>query len=240
MQPVIIDHLLQLNEQFYQTFALQFAQTRQRLQPGVRQLLPRLAGSSSLLDLGCGSGELARQLAGSGYRGLYTGLDFSPNLLKIARQGLPADFQAFFIQANLVREGWEISLPRSNYHTSIAFAVLHHIPGQGVRLSFLQRIRQLLLPGGLFYCSNWQFLRSPRLRARIQPWARLHFADSDVDPGDYLLDWRQGGSGLRYVHQFTLHELADLAAQAGFLVSESFDSDGKTSDLSLYQVWQAV
>jgi hypothetical protein len=26
---------------------------------------------------------------------------------------------------------------------------------------------------------------------------------NDVDPGDYLLDWRSGGEGLRYIHHFS-------------------------------------
>ena len=42
MQADTIHKLLDLNEQFYQTFALQFSQTRQRLQPGVTALLPAL------------------------------------------------------------------------------------------------------------------------------------------------------------------------------------------------------
>ncbi len=239
MRPETVEQLLHLNQQFYQTFALQFAQTRQRLQPGVRKLLPRLLKSASLLDLGCGNGELARQLAGSSYAGLYAGVDFSSGLLEYARQGLPEGFKASFIQASLALPGWESRLPQSIFSAVLAFAVLHHLPGEALRRSLLQGVRSLLLPGGEFACSNWQFLRSPRLRARIQPWERAGLSDSDVDPGDYLLDWRQGGAGLRYVHAFTPAELAHLAAETGFQVVESFDSDGKSGDLSLYQVWQA-
>jgi hypothetical protein len=34
-----VNRLIQLNDQFYQTFALQFSLTRQRLQPGVHKIL---------------------------------------------------------------------------------------------------------------------------------------------------------------------------------------------------------
>ena len=95
-------------------------------------------------------------------------------------------------------------------------------------------------PGSLFVHSNWQFLRSQRLRQRIQPWERIGLQDADVEPGDYLLDWRQGGVGLRYTHHFSEPELARLAGEAGFTVIESFTSDGKSGDLSLYQIWKAA
>ncbi len=69
-----------------------------------------------------------------------------------------------------------------------------------------------------FTYSNWQFLNSPRLRKRIQPWTRAGLTADQVDPGDYLLDWRRGGEGLRYVHHFSPEELAELAAETGFRV----------------------
>ncbi|MFN8461172.1 MAG: hypothetical protein U0X93_05310 [Anaerolineales bacterium] len=61
---------------------------------------------------------------------------------------------------------------------------------------------------------------------------------SEVDEGDYLLDWRSGGEGLRYVHHFTEAELGKLASASGFRVVESFSSDGETGNLGLYQVWK--
>ncbi len=59
-----------------------------------------------------------------------------------------------------------------------------------------------------------------------------------MDPGDYLLDWRRGGEGLRYVHHFSPEELAELAAETGFRVLETFWSDGEGGNLGLYQVWE--
>jgi len=61
-----------------------------------------------------------------------------------------------------------------------------------------------------------------------------------VDAGDYLLDWRSGGEGLRYVHHFGEAELRELAATTGFQVKEVFYSDGETGNLGLYQVWEAI
>jgi len=60
----------------------------------------------------------------------------------------------------------------------------------------------------------------------------------DVDECDYLLDWRSGGTGLRYVHYFSEEELAKMAESSGFRVVETFYSDGKEGNLAIYQVWR--
>ena len=240
MQSKTAEILLDLNRQFYQTFALQFAQTRPRLQPGVQRILPDLLQAGSILDLGCGSGELARQLAAHQYRGLYLGMDSSTQMLDEARSKLPNDLNARFFQANLADSGWEANLAEGYFERILAFAVLHHLPEATLRLKILQRIRKHLTETGRFILSNWQFLNSPRLRSRLQPWERVGLHSEDVDEGDYLLDWRHGGMGLRYVHHFQSDELANLAASSSFSVEETFWSDGENGRLGLYQVWKPV
>ncbi len=88
--------------------------------------------------------------------------------------------------------------------------------------------------------SEWQFLSSERLRRRLQPWEEAGLSSDRVDPGDYLLDWRSHGYGLRYVHHFSEDELAALAAECGFEVLETFLADGREGNLSIYQVWRAA
>lgn len=241
--------LIELNRRFYQTFGPEFAATRRRLQPGVNRLLARLAASDSLLDLGCGSGELARALARGGYRGRYLGLDFSPPLLAEAGS-LPENFA--FAEADLTASDWPDKLKASRqipnadhrlpntgpWSLVTAFAVLHHIPSDDLRLNLLRQVHRLLAPGGIFLHSEWQFLSSPKWRGRIQPWSAAGLSEAEVDPGDYLLDWRGGGRGLRYVHAFDEAALNDLAAASGFQVRETFSSDGENGRLGLYQIWE--
>ncbi len=237
MNPTTISRLLDLNRQFYQTFALPFSATRHRLQPGVMSILDQISPADDLLDLGCGNGELAHELARCGHAGAYLGLDFSPALLGEAQVGQPSNFR--FILADLSAADWDAQLSGSQFDVILAFAVLHHLPGIEMRLQLLRKARLLLGPTGRFIHSEWQFLNSRRLASRIQPWGEnIGIAAREVDPGDYLLDWRHGGHGLRYVHLFSAPELADLAGQAGFSVAQSFLSDGETHNLGLYQVWK--
>ena len=244
--------LVELNRQFYADFGKNFSATRQRIQPGVRKILSGLEGTERILDLGCGNGELARTLAQTGFHGTYLGLDFSLPLLTDA-ESQPEGFLAAFHIADLTAEHWEdvirnkkegdpgdSPLFTSPFSLITAFAVLHHIPSLAMRRSILQKVRGLLEPDGKFIHSNWQFLNSEKLKARIQPWSAANLSAAEVDEGDYLLDWRGGGAGLRYVHHFSAQELSQLAAETGFRVAEMFFSDGAEKNLGLYQVWSKI
>jgi len=230
--------LIELNREFYTRFGDSFSATRQRIQPGVRRVLEMLHGDESILDLGCGNGELARVLAKHNHRGSYLGVDFSLPLLREA-ESIPEHFSAKFMEADLTQLS-VISkqlLLTDNWSLITSFAVLHHIPSRDLRLNILHTVHQLLPPNGLFIHSNWQFLNSEKLKARIKPWDVAAISGSDVDAGDYLLDWRSGGEGLRYVHHFGEDELRELAEATGFQIQDVFYSDGETGNLGLYQIW---
>jgi SAM-dependent methyltransferase len=240
VDPETVQRILALNRQFYQTFAVQFSATRQRIQPGVRHLLPSLLKAQAILDLGCGNGELARQLGKSGYTGSYVGLDFSAGLLAEIHKSPPSLPRAAFLQVDLSEPGWEAAVKGHTFDAILAFAVLHHLPGLALRRQILERVHSLLSPEGAFLFSNWQFLSSEKLAQRIQPWEKAGISEAEVEEGDYLLDWRGGGEGLRYVHHFHLSELITLAQETSFTIQETFYSDGENERLSLYQVWKAA
>jgi tRNA (uracil-5-)-methyltransferase TRM9 len=237
-----IARLLALNKQFYQTFGREFSSTRQHLQPGVQRVLDGLGGDESILDLGCGNGEVARELMRRGHRGPYTGLDFSPPLLEVARLGWE-DAPATFLRADLASTDWDKKIVASlaePFDLITAFATLHHIPGQEMRLMILHKVRTLLHTAGRFVHSEWQFMKSEKLKGRVQPWKEAGLSPEEVEAGDYLLDWRSGGRGLRYVHHFEEAELEELAAACRFRIRQAFQSDGKNGLLGLYQVWEPI
>src|SRR4030095_7682004 len=143
--------LIEINRDFYTHFGDSFSATRHRIQPGVRRVLDRLKGDESILDLGCGNGELARELAKRGHRGMYLGVDFSLPLLREA-DTQPDGFSAKFLQVDLTRlsafsdqlsveDGWSVIT---------AFAVLHHIPSMDLRLNILRIVYRLLKTDGIF------------------------------------------------------------------------------------------
>ena len=90
MRPEIIQSILDINRQFYQTFGDAFAATRRRIQPGIRRILADIPKDGHWLDLGCGSGALAQEWIRQERSGSYTGVDFSIPLLKEAQRNLAA------------------------------------------------------------------------------------------------------------------------------------------------------
>jgi 2-polyprenyl-3-methyl-5-hydroxy-6-metoxy-1,4-benzoquinol methylase len=238
MNASITNRLIELNRKFYDQFGESFSATRQRLQPGVKKILDSIKADESVLDLGCGNGFFLRELHDRGHQAPLLGADFSLPLLREAESTPGVEFRA----VNLMELSSVVDelLATGHWSRVTMFATLHHIPSNEVRLDILRTVRKLLKPNGTFILSNWQFLNSEKLKARVQPWGRVGLSDSDMDEGDYLLDWRSGGEGLRYAHQFSEKELFELAEQAQMKVEASFLSDGENGRLGLYQVWRTT
>ena len=102
----IATQLLELNHSFYTEYGHDFSATRGRLQTGVLRVIDSLRGDESILDLGCGNGELARTLSRRGHHGSYLGLDFSLPLLDEAeREAFAFPVQFTQVDMTFVRLG---------------------------------------------------------------------------------------------------------------------------------------
>ena len=239
MNSTTAEHLIELTRRFYSEHGRDFSDTRARLQPGVTQLLGTFQNEADILDLGCGNGELARTLSRRGHLGSYLGLDFSLPLLSEAEREA-FTFPVKFLKEDLTAQDWPSLDLKENFDLVFAFAVLHHIPGSDLRLSILEKVHKLLKQEGRFIHSNWQFLDNPRLKERIQPWELAGLTPQNVDRNDYLLDWKRGSKGLRYVHHFDEGELSELAKASHFEIVETFYSDGENKRSGLYQIWKKM
>jgi hypothetical protein len=146
-----------------------------------------------------------------------------------------------FQQSDLTNTDWEQALPGSPFDWLVCFAVLHHLPGDDLRLSILQSMARVVSLESRIAISVWQWQNSPRLHKHVLPWSEVGHSAADVDEGDVLLDWRAADQvGVRYVHTYSESDLITLAETAGFKVLDSFYSDGKSSNLALYQIWQLI
>ncbi len=238
MRPEVRYRLLELNRAFYTRFADAFAATRFSAPPGYARIIRYFPPVCHVLDLGCGHARLAHFLDTQGIRAMYLGVDRSPGLLRAARESSRPlrQVRAHFLMADLGMPGWAGILNHARFDVIVALALLHHIPGYAYRETFLQEVASLLKPGGYFILSAWRFLHNERMRRKIVPWSRVGLSPDDVEPGDYLLDWKREGYGYRYVHAVTEEELQHLAASAALTIQEVFYSDGREGDLSLYAV----
>ena len=110
--------------------------------PGILEILRRNGTSDGLIvDLGCGSGLWARELAGAHYDVL--GLDISEAMIDIARERVPeAEFR--------VASVFEAEIPACVAVTALG-EVLNYLFDPGTDLALLlHRVYEALVPGGLF------------------------------------------------------------------------------------------
>lgn len=229
-----------------------FAASRWNEWEGWRQLLGFFESDSQplqLLDVGCGSGRLARFLNNKlpNQSIAYTGVDRNTQLLTIATQQAPspsATFTTQFKQLDLVAALLDKTLGDTVQKISpkppdiiTLFAVTHHIPSNKLRQELLTTLADLLSPGGYLLISTWQFLNSVKLRERCVDPKSINLNDSDWDENDFILDWRSGKNPVyRYCHYTNAaEEMTWLKAMKLETITDFF-ADGETHNLNHYLV----
>ncbi len=239
MEEVVRQRLLAINRHFYETFGPSFSGTRFGAQPGWERIIHYFPAQGAVLDLGCGNGRLAlfleRHLSPAANL-RYVGLEGSATLLAIARKktAVLEHVRSECLQVDLSTDVWQRA--SGFFDVVTAMAVLHHIPGFAARARIMRAASACLRPGGVLILSNWRFAHNQRMQRKMLPWSAAGLSAHEVEAGDYLLDWKKDGRGMRYVHQLNQAEIEALAADAGLKVVEQFVADGREGDLSLYSV----
>lgn len=235
MNTETITRLNAINRAFYAAVADDFDQTRGTAWPGWQRLLPYLTTPLSVLDVGCGNARFAlflhENLPFSENLPLtYTGIDSSPVLLAHAREALTGKphLQATFEQRDII----ENPADTGEYDLVVLLGVLHHIPGYEQRQTFMRQLGRRVKSGGLLVFTAWRFYEYERFRERITPWPD----DIQVEPNDYLLDWRRGTVSLRYCHYTNDSEHDALVAASGLTEIATYRADGQGGTANLYSL----
>ena len=108
-------------------------------------VMDRISIGGDLLDLGCGSGELARHLAGIGYQ--VTGCDIAPEML---REAQTADL-AQGVRWIRLDPGWHtLPFASGSLDGVVAASVLEYVPDPR---TVLRECARVLRPGGTLLCT---------------------------------------------------------------------------------------
>jgi SAM-dependent methyltransferase len=195
--------------------------------PGIKGILEASGIREGLIvDLGCGTGLLARNLIDAGYE--VFGIDFSEAMIEIARKRAP---EAEYRVGSL----FEVGIPHCEAVTAIS-EVLNYLfdpENEGLGLSrVFRRVHDSLAPGGVFvFDVLGRGQVPPGMRAKGfsvgEDWAVLSEREEDAGRGTMerrIVSFRKVGEYYRRideVHRVRLYDPSELAAElerAGFRV----------------------
>ncbi len=130
----------------------------------------------NICDFGCGSGEMACRLGLLGYR--VTGIDVSPDLIKVARARAVLEGVTERVQF-IVADAAAAPLIDGTFDVVLAMSVVHHMPAEEA----FDALERLLRPGGRI-----AFLE-PVAYSRTLQWMRNRTpVEKDVSPDERQLN----------------------------------------------------
>lgn len=226
MQSKVIKKLLQVNKEFYKDIAVQFDKTRQSPWNEWRELLSAIKEYSkdkdklNILDVGCGNGRFAHFLKNNlSIPFSYTGTDSNEYLIEKAKETLPKNY---IIEVEDLLESSFIKSQNKKYDFIFIIATLHHIPAFTLRSKVMKIYSQFLKEDGEIIFSVWDFLSSEKLQRKLIAFDEIGINKSEVEKGDYLMNWRSGKDAIRYVHHFEDLEIEKLCEDSKIKILDKF------------------
>lgn len=217
--------LLDIVKSNYEAVADEFNETRKKyLWPELLNLAETVKDGDKILDAGCGNGRLLKAMQDKKID--YLGVDNSENLIVKAQE----EFSKKEIKARAeFRVGNILELanfPELNFDYIFSIAVLHHFPGNDLRVQALKQLKNKISQNGKIIITVWNLWSQPKYRTLIIKFFLLKLIGKNkMDAGDILFDWKNTKGEIksrRYYHAFTKRELKKTIYKAGFKIEKIY------------------
>jgi SAM-dependent methyltransferase len=196
-------------KQSYQTIAKDFSDSRSQPWPEFKILNSYITKGSKVLDLGCGNGRFFGYLRQEGKLVDYTGVDFVPEFLTIAKAKYP---HQDFVEQNIT----ELDLPH-RYDRIVCIAAFHHIPTARLRKKTLKAMINHLEEDGLILISVWNLWQWKYRKFFLKSFLSFLSSAFHHDPRDVSIPFGKGKIA-RYYHAFVPFEMPQLLRSAGLSI----------------------
>lgn len=138
-------------KQDYESIGKYFSKTERSLWPEMKKYLKKVEENEKVLDVGCGEGRLLQGIKTPHY----TGIDFSPTLLEIARKRYPK--RKFILRDITTQKGWK---GLKEHDKIFCVAVIHHLSAKKEQVFVMRQIKKHLKKDGTAYISIWNLWQS--------------------------------------------------------------------------------
>jgi 2-polyprenyl-3-methyl-5-hydroxy-6-metoxy-1,4-benzoquinol methylase len=209
--------LLKIVEKDYEEIAREFNNTRKRcpepLWSGLVEISKNIKDKYKILDVGCGNGRLLDILKDKEVE--YLGVDKNEKILETARKNYPKNK---FKKADILDLGM---LKEYNFDYVFSVAVIHHIPGEKLRIQALKQLKNKVSNNGRIVITSWNLWNNnskKNFKKLIIKFFLLKFLKkNDMDFGDIIFPGFNNKSR-RYYHAFTKRGLKKIAKKAGLKI----------------------
>lgn len=220
-------NLLNIVKRNYQDISGQYNETRKkelstRLWHELIVFCKSIPVGSKILDVGCGNGRLLKAFKGKKIE--YLGIDNSEELIDYARANYPLEEFRVGDILNLS------SIPHVNYDYVVCAAVLHHLPGEDLRVRALLELKNKVSAQGKIFISIWNVWNRQWQKRRFR-WLVIKstilkiIGQNKMDFGDILFYWKNSKGekvSQRYYHAFRKGELRRIAKKAGLKIERLY------------------
>lgn len=192
----------------YDKMSGEFSASRARFWDELEFLKEHATHDDHVLDIGCGNGRFYPLIKERHAK--YIGIDYSEKLIANARQLHPdGEF--------LTTDGETIPFPDHSFDIAYSFAVLHHIPSESLRATFIKETARVLHPDGILVLTVWNLWRAKYFSRLLKTAFGKILGKNTFDIGDVMLTFGKAKHP-RYLHAFTENELRILLEENGFTI----------------------